>query len=420
MDEVNVASPNSKTAVKAEILRGPFDPGGQPDIHRDNHMHLSLFAWNVAGGLSATKAELADVERYRDNWKWPNASRLLRAVEDAGFDSQLQYGMWSGYGGATGWNDACLDFATAMTASAAVTERIGIYTTIHTGYGFSPVLIAKMTAATDHLSGGRLGVNIVAAQNAVDYAQFGLKEVPTAEVRYDIADEFTTLMKHLWMTDAPVTFEGEYFQAYGAEINPQPVSRPRPLMINAAGSDIGLGYGVKHCDALFITAKDQSIEGYGKRAEKLHSMAADHDREVRICVMCYVVMDETDAKAQETVDWIIEEIDNDAIRNWLIRSGHVLNSETKVVDDELIGDERQGEEDRYLGVGQEMYEDLGTGMGAFKLFGSYETVADKLKALHDAGVGQVALCFFDPMKGAQQVKDHLLPELRKRGLNRGE
>jgi alkanesulfonate monooxygenase SsuD/methylene tetrahydromethanopterin reductase-like flavin-dependent oxidoreductase (luciferase family) len=148
-------------------------------------------------------------------------------------------------------------------------------------------------------------------------------------------------------------------------------------------------------------------------------MAAKYGREVRICVMCYVVMEDTDAKAEETVKWIIDEIDEGALEVWLQRSGHVLNSEKTKLGDEKIGGSRvEVAPDPYLGIGQELYTDLGTGMGAFKLFGSYETVADRIHGLHAAGVEQVALCFFDPHKGVQQVGEHLLPALRKRGLNR--
>ncbi|MFA3878002.1 LLM class flavin-dependent oxidoreductase [Streptomyces sp. MMCC 100] len=411
----------ARPGTKAPTLRGPFDPGGQPRLTVDHHLHLSLFAWNVSSGLSASKAVLSDVQSHRDFWKWPTASKLMRAIEEAGFDSQLQYGMWSGYGGDTGWNDAGLDFATAATASAAVTERVGIYSTVHVGYHMSPLLLAKVFADIDHISGGRLGVNIVAGQNAVDYAQFGLVGPPSQEIRYAIADEMTTALKLLWSSDEPVDFEGEYFQLYGALINPRATSRPRPLLICAAASDIGLDYATRQCDALFVTADDNTVDGYRKKAARIHGMAAEHGRQVRIAAMCYVVMDDTDAKALETVEWMRGQIDRGAIETWLTRSGHILNSEARTVSDEVVGDARVSSgvaRDPYLGIGKEHYEGLGMGMGAYQLFGSYETVADQLIALYEAGVGQFALSFFDPQRGVRQMRDHVLPILRERGYNR--
>jgi FMNH2-dependent dimethyl sulfone monooxygenase len=411
--------PGRRNGVATDVLRGPFDPGGQPIVRRKNHVHLSLFAWNVSSGLSASKAVLSDVDRHRDVWRWPSAEKLLRATEAAGMDSQLQYGMWSGYGGATGWNDAQLDFATAATASAAVTEKLGIYSTIHVGYGFHPVLLAKMTSSIDHISGGRLGVNIVAGQNPADYAQFGLTGPPSQQERYDIADEMTTALKLLWTAEEPIDFEGTYWQFYGAQVVPRATSRPRPVLITAAGSDIGLDYAARQCDVVFITSKNNSLDGFRDRASKIHGMFDSYGRQARIAAMCYVVMDETDAAAMETVDWMRGQIDRGALRNWLARSGHVLNSQTKSVDEHSIGGERAEtlDEDPYLGIGQQEYESLGMGMGAYQLFGSYQTVADQLIELYEAGVEQVALCFFDPHKGVQQMRDHVVPLLRERGYN---
>lgn len=408
----------SRPGIPAPTYRGPFDPGGQPDLGPPNHLHLSLFAWNVGTGMSPSKATLANPAHYKDYWQWPLASQLLAEAEAAGFDSQLQYGMWSGYGGATRWNDFQLDFATAATASAAITRRLGIYSTVHVGYHFPPVLVAKILASVDHISGGRVGVNIVAGQNSVDYAQFGLEGPPSQEVRYAIADEFTTALKLLWTSEEPVDFEGEHFQMYGAQILPRATSRPRPLLICAAGSDVGLDYATRQCDALFITAQSNSLDGFRERAQKIHAMAAEHGRRVRIAAMTYVIMGETDAQAHEVLERVRSEIDREAIRTWLIRSGHVMNSETKVLDAGQIGAQRDDSaEDPYLGVGKAVYESIGLGQNAYHLVGSYETVADQMADLYEAGVGQFALCFFDPLTGIRQMRDHVIPLLRAKGYD---
>ncbi len=45
----------SKTNFKqAEILKGPFDPGGQPDTRIGQPMELGFFAWNIKGGMTAS------------------------------------------------------------------------------------------------------------------------------------------------------------------------------------------------------------------------------------------------------------------------------------------------------------------------------------------------------------------------------
>ncbi len=414
--------PGARAGVSAPTLRGPFDPGGQPELNQPDHLHLSLFAWNVSNGLSASEIVLDDPANRQEAWKWQTSSKLLRALDESGMDSSLQYGMWSGYGGSTRWNDYQLDWASAGVATAAVTKNVGIIQTIHVGYGLSPLFIAKVTASTDHISGGRGGVNIVAGQNAVDYAQFGLVGPPSQAIRYAIADEVTTALKLLWTSDEPIDFEGEYFQMYGAQVLPRATSNPRPLLVCAAASDIGLDYATRQCDALFITADDHSLEGHRAKADRIHAMAAEHGRKVRVAAMCYVVMAETDADAQDLVEDMRERIDREALESWLTLSGHIMNSETKdAVAEGTFGDARKesgASSDPYLGVGKEAYESLGMGMGAYQLFGSYETVANQLIDLYEAGVGQFALSFLDPIAGVQQIKDHVLPILRSRGYNK--
>ena len=52
------------------------------------------------------------------------------------------------------------DSLTALTAAAAVTERIGLLTNILLGPAYSPVQLAKVTASLDQLSGGRLTLGL--------------------------------------------------------------------------------------------------------------------------------------------------------------------------------------------------------------------------------------------------------------------
>ncbi|TCK21918.1 LLM class flavin-dependent oxidoreductase [Pseudonocardia endophytica] len=406
-----------RASVPTEVRRGPFDPGGQPSLDRDHPLHLSLFAWNVRSGLAATKAVLTDEGRYADQWKWPASRDLLQAAERVGFDSQLQYGMWSGYGGETNWNGAALDFATGAAASAVATERLGLFTTVHVGYDFHPLLVAKITAATDHVSGGRLGVNIVAAYDLADYAQFGFggKErdreadergiTRTSAERYAMADEFCTLLKYLWTSADPVDFEGEYFQAYGAQVNPRPTSDPRPLLMSAASSDLGIDFAARQCDAIFIAglqsgghSRDEVRASYATTAAKVRAAAESYGRKVRICGMCFVVMDETDERAATTMSWLENEIDVAAVTN-------LYGRYRGVPTDALPAD-----------VNENWIRNLGLGISGRQIVGSYETVANELADLHEAGVEHVAMCFWDPARSVEAFGEHVIPLLKERGL----
>lgn len=394
----------SRTSIKAEVLRGPFDPGGQPEARTGQPLEVSFFAWNVQGGLSPNKAVLADLPRYRDFWHWDSASRLLREADRLGYDHQVQYGVWSGYGGPSGWNDASLDFATGAAAGAAITERLGHFSTVHVGYRFHPMHVAKIGASINFISNGRWGLNIVAGQNPADFRKFGYETAPSSAERYAIADEFTTLMKYLWTSEAPVDFEGEHFQAYGASIAPRPVSKPRPVLINAGQSEVGFDFACRQADWVFVAPPTARVEDYAALVERAHALAAKYGRTVRVAAMCYCVVEPTDEEAKRTVDWLESEVDREAV--------HAFMQSAVGTSNEMAMDES----DPYIGLGREQFMKIGLGMGGFQIFGGHETVAETMRALHEVGVENIVTCFWDPGYGLRQMGEHVFPLLQRMGL----
>jgi alkanesulfonate monooxygenase SsuD/methylene tetrahydromethanopterin reductase-like flavin-dependent oxidoreductase (luciferase family) len=65
------------------------------------------------------------------------------------------------------------DSLTVLTAAAAVTERIGLLSNILLGPAYNPVLLAKVTASLDQLSGGRLTLGLGVGGRADDFELVG-------------------------------------------------------------------------------------------------------------------------------------------------------------------------------------------------------------------------------------------------------
>ena len=175
----------------------------------------------------------------------------MTEAERVGFDYQVPFARWIGQGGETAWNEALLESLTAAAALAPITSTMLLFSTAHCNYDFHPLHFAKFGATIDHISGGRWGLNLVAGYSAKEFAAFGHKEPMEHDLAYARADEFVTLMKHLWHSPYPVDFEGEHFQAYGAYINPRPTRRPRPLLMQAGQSDIGIDFACRHVEWIF-------------------------------------------------------------------------------------------------------------------------------------------------------------------------
>ena len=396
-----------KKVVKAEVLRGPFDPGGQPDSRTGQPLELSLFGWNVRAGMSGSKAVLTDPDRYQNYYQWPIASDLVRRAEEIGLDGQFQFGMWAGWGGEIGWCTAGLEWSAASAATAAITERIGIVSTVHPLLNYHPSVVAKMAGTLDHIANGRWSLNVVSGQNIDDFRMVGISEPPSSPARYERCDEFVTLMKHLWANDDPIDFEGEYYQAYGARIEPKSVRRPRPVLINAGQSPAGLDFACRHTDVVFTGPPGGQLEDYAAVVEKAHAIAASHGREVRIAAMCWAIIDETDAAAEATKAWLEEEIDHEAVRNMLTSMAGSSNAMASPDDD-----------DPWLGIGREEFMRMGLGLSGYQLVGGYDSVAEQLRALHDVGAEQVCMSFLEPARALEQLNEHVLPRLKKMGLRK--
>lgn len=393
---------------KVDILNGPFDPGGQPETRTGQPLELGFFAWNIKGGMTASKAVLSDPERLQNFWEWPNSMRLVQLAEQVGFDYQVPFGRWLGQGGDTDYNGAALDFLASAAATAPVTTRLGLFSTAHITYRFHPLHIAKFGATIDHISGGRWGLNIVSGYSAREMAAFGFKEPIGHDEAYERADEFVCLMKYLWSETERFDFEGKYYQAYGALVTPRPSRRPRPILMNAGGSETGLDFGARHCDWVFTCV---ALDQYRDRVNHIHSLGAKYGRRLRVATMCWVLAEATDQLAQEKYDWIVSEIDREAVLNFIDsmrltsagREQGLINSRT---------------DDPWGGIGKEAFVGIALGITSPQIVGSYETVAEKLRALHDTGLESLLICFFDPQKGLHQMQDDIIPIMKKMGIRR--
>ena len=74
------------------------------------------------------------------------------------------------------------------------------------------------------------------------------------------------------------------------------------------------------------------------------------------------------------------------------------------------------DEDPYSGYGHEVFMKVCTGMAAYQLTGSPDTVAEKMRRIHEAGIEMVAIGFLDPHRGLQRMEKEIIPRLKQLGL----
>src|SRR5260370_1604001 len=81
---------------------------------------------------------------------------------------------------------------------AAVTEHIGFGVTANLTYE-PPYLFARRMSTLDHLTRGRIGWNIVTGYLDSAARGMGLAAQPDHDGRYDVADEYMSVVYKLWV-----------------------------------------------------------------------------------------------------------------------------------------------------------------------------------------------------------------------------
>ncbi|KUL94274.1 monooxygenase [Bosea sp. WAO] len=162
-----------------------------------------------------------------------------------------------------------LEPLTLLGSLAALTERIGLIATASTTYS-EPYNLARQFASLDHLSGGRIGWNIVTSWAPSAAANFGLEQQAGIDQRYARANEFVEVVSKLWDSWArdailddrasgsyarsqgirPAAHSGAFFKVAGA-LNIPRSPQGRPVFVQAGSSTDGRAFAARYAEAIF-------------------------------------------------------------------------------------------------------------------------------------------------------------------------
>ena len=126
----------------------------------------------------------------------------------------------------------------AMAAAAGATRSLRIMTGIVIVPLYHPVMLAKLAATVDVVSGGRLdfGIGISGQRGTkVEFDAVGI----SVRTRGRRTDEMLEVMKRLW-TEEHVSHEGRFFKFEDVTLLPQPVQKPYPPIWVSGRSDAAM------------------------------------------------------------------------------------------------------------------------------------------------------------------------------------
>lgn len=159
---------------------------------------------------------------------------LATLAEEVGFEGTfvvdhlfLPPGRLSGYSNAPVDKPYFLDAWTSLAALAQATTRLRVGPQV-TPIGLrNPVFVAKAAMTVDRISDGRLILQVGAGHQQVEYDGAGVAFKKLSQ-RIGQLVEGIEIIRALWSSAEPVTYEGEYFSVKEFPFWPKPVQSPAP------------------------------------------------------------------------------------------------------------------------------------------------------------------------------------------------
>jgi alkanesulfonate monooxygenase SsuD/methylene tetrahydromethanopterin reductase-like flavin-dependent oxidoreductase (luciferase family) len=189
------------------------------------------------------------------NWfnDYEKVEELVLAADKLGIDGALMpdHYMWGSMGGMMHRPDSYVTLETwiALAYLAGKTEQIHLGTLVTPIPFRPPGILAKMISTLDVLSNGRVVTGIGAGWSQVEFD--GYSEWSKPKTRVDKTKEGLKLMLELWTKDE-VNFEGKYYKAKGAVLEPKTVQKPYPKLLFGGSGDRMLDLAGTYGDIVFV------------------------------------------------------------------------------------------------------------------------------------------------------------------------
>jgi FMNH2-dependent dimethyl sulfone monooxygenase len=238
---------------------------------------------------------LRNVEDEHMETSWAYTKRLTQRAEQLGYDLSLIAEL--NLNDIKGVEAPSLDAWSTAAALAAVTEKLEIMVAVRPTF-HNPALLAKQAANIDHISNGRLTLNVVSSWWADEATKYGIA-FDQHDDRYARTSEWLDVVNGCWSRQH-FSYEGQYYKVADNVLSPKPVSKPRPTLYAGGESETAKNLIAAKCDAYLM---------HGDPPENIAKKIADmRERREKLGLppmvygfAAYAIVRDTEAEAQKEV-----------------------------------------------------------------------------------------------------------------------
>jgi alkanesulfonate monooxygenase len=309
-------------------------------------------------------------------------AELARAHEASGFDRVLIAQMSSMPDG----------FVVADQVLNA-TDRLKVLLAHRPGF-LAPTLAARAFATLDAFHPGRVAMHVITGGDDADQQRDG--DYLTKEERYRRTDDFLTVVRKTWASEAPFDHDGEFYKVTGAWSSVRPAT-PIPVYFGGASAD-AVRVGGRHADAYAFWG--EPLEGIRQRIAEVRAAAAPFGRDPRFSVSLRPIVADTEEEA-----WAIAE---DVLARAKARY-ETTGPQVRSFGKDAVGSKRLVEAAEKSDVHDSrlwtaLAKVTGGAGNSTSLVGTFEQVAEGLLAYVDLGVTTLLIRGFDPLEDARKYR----------------
>ncbi|TAW04340.1 LLM class flavin-dependent oxidoreductase [Rhizobium ruizarguesonis] len=351
----------------------------------------SEFLWYIPNDVKAGHRGDSAVENHNS---LDTLTSHAKALEEHG---------WKGALIGTGWGRP--DTFTVATSLAARTTTFEPLIAIRPGY-WRPANFASAAATLDHLTGGRVRINIVSGKD--NLSAYGDSEGDQAH-RYGRTKEFMRLVRRLW-TEDNVTSAGENFRVADSTVVPRIQvrgDRRHPKFYFGGASEAAERVAATEADVQLFWG--EPLDGVGERIARLKALSRELDRDLpplEFGLRITTLVRDTTERAWTDAEAKVAEMARSKGTGWHDHQRALAVGQQRLLDLHERGDVL--DDNLYTAPGKFG----GGGAGTTWLVGSAEDVARSLRKYQDLGITHFVLSDTPYLSEIKRQGDQLLPLLR--------